>query len=402
MGSFSSETVLNAILLGGALVLTSSVAAAPAPLPRALAFDNPRWLALLPPLQIPLPRLSPYAPLLKPSTSLSAPPAGAPAPEASDSPPPPLSDAAPVATPSQAEAVTEAVAPDQTDAPVSAALPPAYPASVIGQIVADTPAPLVPAAPVTPPLVADPPTVATVAPVAPAVPPVPLESRPIVPESTSEPMPILAAPAPVLPTLPTAEPVPVTTTATPASAAPAPASPVVVSETPVAEILVSDLTAAEVPAAAPATAIARLDSAAVRSDQADPVDQAESDRTAQAAQATATALAPRTTPTLHSPRRTRNHPTRYRWLVQVLAGRSLERVTEAQRRFVRRYGDLLDGRRLIITQSTQDELPETFYRLRVAEWQSVRPAISWCEQLLARGHQCFVLRIPREATAAPE
>ncbi|SDX39239.1 chromosome partitioning protein [Allochromatium warmingii] len=383
MGRFSSETVLNAILLCGALVLTSSVAAAPAPLPRALAFDNPRWLALLPPLQIPLPRLSPYAPLLKPSTSLSAPPAGAPAPEASDSPPPPLSDAAPMVTPSQAEAVTEAVAPRQTDAPLSAALPPAYPASVIGQIVADTPAPLVPAAPVTPPLVADQPTVAPVAPA--VVPTVPIESRPIVPEPTSEPTPVLAA-------LPTAESAPVTTTA----------SPVVVSETPVAEILVSDLTAAEVPTAAPATAIARLDPAAVRSDQADPVDQTESDRTAQAAQATATALAPRTTPTPHSPRHTRNHPTRYRWLVQVLAGRSLERVTEAQHRFVRRYGNLLDGRRLIITQSTQDELPETFYRLRVAEWQSVRPAISWCEQLLARGHQCFVLRIPREATAAPE
>ena len=151
------------------------------------------------------------------------------------------------------------------------------------------------------------------------------------------------------------------------------------------EILVSDLSAAEVPA--PATGTTPTKSPPTSAPASVPV--------ASAATTNATG-----SNAANQPRKPASGTTRYRWLVQVLAGRSLERVTEDQRLFVRRYGESLHGRRLIITQSTRDEMPETFYRLRVAEWTNVRSAITWCERLLAQGHQCFVLRVPRDATSA--
>jgi len=85
----------------------------------------------------------------------------------------------------------------------------------------------------------------------------------------------------------------------------------------------------------------------------------------------------------------------YRWHVQLLAGRSLERVKEDQRLFIHYYGDLLQGLNLTISQSRYGDARDEFYRLRAVEWANRQAAINWCDQLQARGHQCLVTRIVR-------
>lgn len=87
----------------------------------------------------------------------------------------------------------------------------------------------------------------------------------------------------------------------------------------------------------------------------------------------------------------------YRWHVQLLAGRSLERVKEDQRLFVHRYGDLLQGLTLTISQSRYGDARDEFYRLRAIEWANRQAAFDWCNQLRTRGHQCLVTRILRGA-----
>ena len=87
----------------------------------------------------------------------------------------------------------------------------------------------------------------------------------------------------------------------------------------------------------------------------------------------------------------------YRWHVQLLAGRSLERVKEDQRLFVHRYGDLLQGLTLTISQSRYGDARDEFYRLRAIEWANRQAAVAWCDQLRSHGHQCLVTRILRRA-----
>ncbi|MBB1126436.1 SPOR domain-containing protein [Thiospirillum jenense] len=89
---------------------------------------------------------------------------------------------------------------------------------------------------------------------------------------------------------------------------------------------------------------------------------------------------------------------RYRWHVQLLAGRSLERVKVDQRTFVQRYGFLLQGLTLTISQSRYGDVRDEFYRLRAIEWSNKASAVDWCHQLRTNGHQCFVTRITLPAT----
>lgn len=81
----------------------------------------------------------------------------------------------------------------------------------------------------------------------------------------------------------------------------------------------------------------------------------------------------------------------FRWQVQLLAGRSLERVKEDQHVFVQRYGDLLHGRTLAISAShPQDQNDPGWYYLRVLDWKDRTSALHWCQRLRARGHPCLV------------
>ncbi len=84
---------------------------------------------------------------------------------------------------------------------------------------------------------------------------------------------------------------------------------------------------------------------------------------------------------------------RYRWHVQLLAGRALERVKIDQRTFLQRYGFLLQGLTLTISQSRYGDVRDEFYRLRAIEWSNKAEAVEWCHQLRTNGHQCFVTRI---------
>jgi hypothetical protein len=102
-------------------------------------------------------------------------------------------------------------------------------------------------------------------------------------------------------------------------------------------------------------------------------------------------LSTRTAPETETP----DESSRYRWHVQLLAGRSLERVKEDQRLFVHRHGDLIQGLSLTISQSRYGDARDEFYRLRVLEWPARQPAVDWCKRLLERGHRCLVTRIIR-------
>ncbi|MFD2110736.1 AAA family ATPase [Thiorhodococcus fuscus] len=83
-------------------------------------------------------------------------------------------------------------------------------------------------------------------------------------------------------------------------------------------------------------------------------------------------------------------PSVYRWQVQVLAGRSLDRVKEDSQRFMREFSSMLEGRTLTISQPREDGTESPFYRLRVLDWESRSEAANWCARLRTRGQQCFV------------
>ncbi|MBK1717828.1 SPOR domain-containing protein [Thiocystis violacea] len=84
---------------------------------------------------------------------------------------------------------------------------------------------------------------------------------------------------------------------------------------------------------------------------------------------------------------------RHRWHVQLLAGRSLDRVKQDRDRLVQRHGTLLDGLTLTISQSRFGDARDEFYRLRVQEWTSDQEARHWCARLRAAGGQCLVTRV---------
>lgn len=88
----------------------------------------------------------------------------------------------------------------------------------------------------------------------------------------------------------------------------------------------------------------------------------------------------------------------YRWQVQLLAGRSLDRVREDWRIFVNRHRSMLEGLTITISQSYFGDVRDEFYRLRVLDWTDKAAADRWCARLRAAGGQCFVTRV----TALPE
>jgi len=83
----------------------------------------------------------------------------------------------------------------------------------------------------------------------------------------------------------------------------------------------------------------------------------------------------------------------YRWHVQLLAGRSLEKVEIDRERFIQHYGTMLTGRTLTISQSSYGDARDEFHRLRAVEWIDEAEARRWCAQLRAQGHQCLVTRV---------
>ncbi|MFD2113697.1 SPOR domain-containing protein [Thiorhodococcus fuscus] len=88
-------------------------------------------------------------------------------------------------------------------------------------------------------------------------------------------------------------------------------------------------------------------------------------------------------------------PPRYRWHVQLLAGRSLEKVEIDRALFIRHYGAMLKGLTLTISQSSYGDARDAFHRLRAEEWTDEAEARRWCAQLRAQGHQCLVTRVTR-------
>ena len=83
---------------------------------------------------------------------------------------------------------------------------------------------------------------------------------------------------------------------------------------------------------------------------------------------------------------------RYRWHVQILAGRSLELVKRDRDRFALRQARLLEGLTLTISRS-KNTRRGGFYRLRATEWTSRQAAMDWCARLSARGQDCLVIRV---------
>jgi len=84
-------------------------------------------------------------------------------------------------------------------------------------------------------------------------------------------------------------------------------------------------------------------------------------------------------------------PSAYRWQVQVLAGRSLDKVKDDSQRFMREFSSMLEGRTLTISPPREDNTASPFYRLRVLDWGSRSEAANWCARLRGRGQQCFVI-----------
>ena len=89
-------------------------------------------------------------------------------------------------------------------------------------------------------------------------------------------------------------------------------------------------------------------------------------------------------------------PPRYRWQVQLLAGRSLERVQRDSQKFLGKYAADLGDKQLIISQSDFGDARDGFYRLRALEWDSKAEAAAWCERLRRRGQSCFAVRVIKE------
>lgn len=83
----------------------------------------------------------------------------------------------------------------------------------------------------------------------------------------------------------------------------------------------------------------------------------------------------------------------YRWDVQVLAGRSLDRVREDSEVFMRKYASMFKNLRLAISRSRFGDTRDDFYRLRVMGWDSQRAAADWCGTLRSRGQKCLVVRV---------
>ncbi|AFL73050.1 AAA family ATPase [Thiocystis violascens] len=83
----------------------------------------------------------------------------------------------------------------------------------------------------------------------------------------------------------------------------------------------------------------------------------------------------------------------YRWDVQVLAGRSLDRVREDSEVFMRKYAAMLKNLRLAISRARFGDTRDDFYRLRVMGWDSQRAAADWCGNLRSRGQKCLVVRV---------
>ncbi|EXJ13774.1 SPOR domain-containing protein [Imhoffiella purpurea] len=91
-----------------------------------------------------------------------------------------------------------------------------------------------------------------------------------------------------------------------------------------------------------------------------------------------------------APARTSN---RYLWHVQLLAGRSLEKVETDREIFVQRYQNMLGGLELTISRSNYGDARDEFYRLRALEWTNEAEARDWCARLREAGHQCLVTRV---------
>ncbi|NEX18247.1 MAG: hypothetical protein C1943_16965 [Halochromatium sp.] len=89
-------------------------------------------------------------------------------------------------------------------------------------------------------------------------------------------------------------------------------------------------------------------------------------------------------------------PPRYRWQVQLLAGRSLERVQQDSQKFLAEYAADLGDKKLIISQSGFGDARDAFYRLRALEWGSKAEAAAWCDRLRRRGQSCFAVRVITE------
>ncbi|MBK5966515.1 hypothetical protein CCR95_21165 [Thiocystis minor] len=90
-------------------------------------------------------------------------------------------------------------------------------------------------------------------------------------------------------------------------------------------------------------------------------------------------------------------PSRDRWQIQLLAGRSLDKVKEDRRLFERRYAVMLEGLAIKITQSEFGDERDAFYRLRVLDWTSEQDAVRWCARLRAIGSQCLVVRVTNDS-----
>gem|GEM_PF-3420472 len=95
---------------------------------------------------------------------------------------------------------------------------------------------------------------------------------------------------------------------------------------------------------------------------------------------------------------------RYYWQMQLLAGRSLQKVRDDRDTFVRRHGDLLEGLALVIVQRPEPtpNRPGGLYRLRAKSMDNATDARLWCVRLKLRGEQCLVVRsmlVPRGASA---
>ena len=95
---------------------------------------------------------------------------------------------------------------------------------------------------------------------------------------------------------------------------------------------------------------------------------------------------------------------RYYWQMQLLAGRSLQKVRDDRDTFVRRHGDLLEGLALVIVQRPEPtpNRPGGLYRLRAKSMDNATDAHLWCVRLKLRGEQCLVVRsmlVPRGASA---
>lgn len=111
-----------------------------------------------------------------------------------------------------------------------------------------------------------------------------------------------------------------------------------------------------------------------------------------------TAAAPPTTPVDRLPAASSENTqttARYRWQVQLLAGRSLEKVRADRRILMKRHAALLEGLTLTIAQSPIGKTREVFYQLRALEWMHERDADQWCARFRAAGGQCFVIRAMR-------